>query len=157
LPEPAGRPADPLRLPARPESLALVIEYVRKNLEACGAPRESRLRIELAVEETASNIIAYAYSPAGSGDLECGFATDGKTAEITLTDWGAAFNPLEKDDPDLSSGLEGRKPGGLGIYLARNLAGSCSYRRDGDRNILAISMRIAPAAGRTRSKEDGHE
>jgi serine/threonine-protein kinase RsbW len=111
--------------------------------------------LELAVEEIAANIITYAYSPAGSGDLECGFAADGKTAEVSLTDWGAAFNPLEKEDPDLAPELDRREPGGLGIYLARNLAGSCSYRRDGGRNILTISMPLQPEAGSARSKEEG--
>ena len=43
-----------------------------------------------------------------------------KTEKVVIKDKGTAFNPLEKEDPDLGASVSERKIGGLGIYIVKN-------------------------------------
>jgi len=61
---------------------------------------------------------------------------------VEFADRGAAFDPLSAPPPDLSTDLAHRKPGGLGIFFTRQMVDDVEYRRDGDRNILTLVMRL---------------
>jgi anti-sigma regulatory factor (Ser/Thr protein kinase) len=63
------------------------------------------------------------------------------TAE--LVDDGRAFDPLQVAAPDLAAPLEERAVGGLGVHLMRHLVDDIQYRRDGGRNHLVFTKRIA--------------
>ena len=45
---------------------------------------------------------------------------ENKRLTIVITDTGISFNPLERQEPDLTLSLEERPTGGLGIYLSSN-------------------------------------
>lgn len=126
-----------LRIPATLESLGLVQNFVGTQGKLLGLDAEMSARIELVVEELVVNIGRYAY-PQGGGDMEvdCVLDHDQKPPRfcLLLRDWGEAFNPLNKEAPDLETGLDERQPGGLGIFLVRELADHCSYRRQDDAN-----------------------
>jgi len=126
-----------LRIPATLESLALVQDFVGARSRALGLDPETSSRLELVVEELVVNIGSYAY-PQSEGDMEVDCVLDhgGDPPRfcLILRDWGEAFNPLDSPAPDLEAGLDERRPGGLGIFLVRELADHCSYRRHGDAN-----------------------
>ena len=54
------------------------------------------------------------------------------------------FNSLELPPPDVSVPLEQRRPGGLGIHLARNLLDGLTYSRIGGRNRLELRKDLSP-------------
>jgi anti-sigma regulatory factor (Ser/Thr protein kinase) len=124
-----------LRIPATLESLGLVQAFVGEHAGRLGLGTELAGRLELVVEELVVNIGSYAY-PQGGGDMEvdCVLSPDANRFCLILRDWGAAFDPLEKAAPDLEGGLDEREPGGLGIFLVREMADECTYRRSGDMN-----------------------
>ena len=140
-----------LRIPATLESLELVQDFVGTQSRALGLGAEISSRLELVVEELVVNIGSYAY-PQGGGDMEVDCVLDRSRRPpsfcLILRDWGEAFNPLSKEAPDLEAGLDERQPGGLGIFLVRELADHCSYRRHGDANefraCFAMSEGSAP-------------
>ena len=37
-----------------------------------------------------------------------------------------------------------RAPGGLGLFIVRKTMDAVAYRRDGDRNLLTLTKRLAP-------------
>jgi anti-sigma regulatory factor (Ser/Thr protein kinase) len=61
---------------------------------------------------------------------------------IRITDQGIPFNPLEKDEPDISLPVDERNIGGLGIFMVRNLVDDLSYHRDDHQNILTIIKQL---------------
>ncbi|EKD40519.1 MAG: anti-sigma regulatory factor [uncultured bacterium] len=100
-----------------------------------GAARVSE--IELALEEAFANICNYAYAgQPGEIEVNC-FAEDGGMV-IELTDSGISFDITIVDDPDITADLSEREPGGLGIFLIRELIDEVVYRREGDKNILRL-------------------
>ena len=61
---------------------------------------------------------------------------------ICLKDHGIAFDPTQKEDPDLTLSAEERPIGGLGIFLIRQLMDEVTYRREGDCNLFTMKKRI---------------
>ncbi|MDR3153611.1 MAG: ATP-binding protein, partial [Deltaproteobacteria bacterium] len=105
--------------------------------------------VELAVEELFINICSHAY-PGAAGPVEITRAVvldeDGvESLVITFSDCGSPFNPFEDaPPPDLDSGLEERRPGGLGILLVKSVADRFAHRGTGNGNETEIRFRARP-------------
>ena len=104
---------------------------------------ELRFKIELSIEEAVENVVQYAYE-GGIGWLEAGTKLDDKTLVLTieLRDAGVPFNPLEKDDPDITLSADERPVGGLGIFLCKSMMDSISYRYEDGNNVLVMKKQI---------------
>ena len=104
---------------------------------------KSQTELELAVEEIFINIANYAYGTGtGEADIHIEIEGDPKQAVITLRDQGMPYNPLEKEDPDITLSAEERDIGGLGIFLTRKTMDEVHYEyRDGS-NILTMKKKI---------------
>ena len=132
-----------LTLQARLENIPRVTAFVDEALEALGCPMRAATQIDVAIDELFSNIARYAYAP-GTGEATVRFEFDahGRTAIIRFIDGGAPYNPLEREDPDVTLSAEERGIGGLGIFLVKKTMDGMSYERKGGRNILTITKRI---------------
>ncbi|MDR2467739.1 MAG: ATP-binding protein [Spirochaetaceae bacterium] len=131
-----------LSLEAKAERLGDVVRFVDKELAAVACPGEIVNQIELAIEEIFLNISNYAYSgEAGTVTLLLHAITNEKqpTINITISDQGKPFNPLEHEDPDTTIPLEQRNIGGLGILLVKKMMTSVSYKYENGRNHLVLS------------------
>jgi len=127
-----------LRLPAELESLESFRLFVLERVERLELPPEALMKLELVLEELLINVIHYAY-PEGKGEMMVGCALeDRENLRITITDWGAPFDPLSREDPNLSQNLEERQVGGLGIFLVRQMVDELHYQRCDDRNVLTL-------------------
>ena len=100
-------------------------------------------KIHLSVEEAVENVVDYAYE-GGMGWLEAGteLDTSGLTLTILIKDAGTPFNPLEKEDPDITASAEERKIGGLGIFLCKQMMDEVSYRYENGCNILTMKKHL---------------
>lgn len=100
-------------------------------------------KIHLSVEEAVENVVDYAYE-GGMGWLEAGTELDasGLTLTILIKDAGVPFNPLEKEDPDVTASAEERKIGGLGIFLCKQMMDEVSYRYENGCNILTMKKHL---------------
>ena len=117
--------------------------FLEAHLEEAGCSPKIQMEIELAVEEIFSNIANYAYHP-GIGDVSIRFEveSDPKTAVITMQDQGQPYDPLSKEDPDVTLSVEDRSIGGLGIYLTKKTMDDIKYEyRDGS-NILTMKKKL---------------
>lgn len=130
--------------PADLNQLGNMLDFVKKSIASKTLKKELIYRIELTVEEVVVNIISYGY-PDKKGhekltlDVEL---IEDKAIEITVSDTGEGYNPLEAViDPGIEKPIEERKIGGLGVFLLRKLVDELSYRRDEDRNILKMCFR----------------
>ena len=133
-----------IRAPARLDNLYPLLGFVTSCAKRHGAGQERVHEIELVMEELLVNIFNYAY-PDGMGNVAivCRPDDPGKIL-IEIADDGIPFNILTRDEPDLDSGIEERSVGGLGIFFVRQLVHEIHYRREGGRNILTLTVDLAP-------------
>lgn len=121
-------------------------EIIRFLMASPDMPTDEALRfkIELSVEEAVENVVRYAYE-GGIGWLEAGTSLDHDSLMLTieLRDAGVPFNPLEKDDPDVTLSANVREIGGLGIYLCKQMMDSISYRYEDGNNVLTMKKLVS--------------
>ena len=123
------------------DKLPEVIGFVEEQLELHDASMKVIMTISVALEEMFVNIAHYAY-PDGPGKATIGVSFDGDNVSISLRDKGISFDPLAKEDPDVSAKAEDRQIGGLGIFMVKNSMDNCFYERRGDENYFVMTKRI---------------
>lgn len=132
-----------ITIEAKIENLDEVLGFVDGQLEELECPMKAQMQIDVAVEEIFVNIASYAYAP-GIGNAVVRFESSQDPASVTITfiDSGVPYDPVQKDDPDVTLSAEERGIGGLGIYMAKKAMDDMKYvYRDGQ-NILSISKSI---------------
>ena len=132
-----------ITLPTAVENIGKITAFVEGKLEERDCPLKKTMEISMAVDEVMANVAMYAYAP-GTGDVtvQFGFEEASRTASVTFIDGGVAFDPLAKEDPDVTLPAEQRKIGGLGIFLVKKTMDEVTYRRENDKNILCIRKKI---------------
>jgi len=108
--------------------------------ERCSAVAVHDLKV--AVEEMFVNIVAHSDAGGQSDVITVTLDVADDAVRATLEDSAMAFDPLTATPPDLDSPLHERQTGGMGIYLARQLVDDMSYRREGGRNVLTLSIKV---------------
>jgi len=132
-----------LSIEAKTENLERVLAFVDEQLAAFACPPKQQMQIELAVEELYVNIARYAYAPeVGMASLCVEVAEDPATVVITFADRGRPYNPLAKEDPDITLSAAKRQIGGLGIYMVKKSMDDVAYEYRDGQNILTIKKRI---------------
>ena len=126
-------------LPAKIENLDTMLDFIQDSVKNIGFNKQTKYRLQLASEEALVNVINYAY-PGGEGDVEiaCDIDVENQNFIMKIIDSGIAFNPLEKEDPDLNLPMEKRQIGGLGIYMIREIMDEVRYKRENGKNILTL-------------------
>lgn len=127
-------------LPANIESFPKFFNWLEKKCSDAGIEDAYKNKIYIATEEIFTNISNYAYPPK-EGDVEITFKIiDEKQVEMKFTDSGVAYNPLEKEDPDITLNSEERQVGGLGIFMVKNYMDEINYVYENGKNILTIKL-----------------
>lgn len=120
------------------------IEFVRKGIEVLAVSKKDRAQLSIAVDEIFSNIIKYAYDPqTGPATIKVTPIREDNVVEITFIDQGKPYNPLEKDDPDVTLPAEERGIGGLGIFIVRNSMDDVEYEYVDGNNILTLRKKCS--------------
>ena len=124
---------------AKIENIGLVINFINQHLDESGCPENLRKQIDIAVDELYSNIAQYAYGEnEGEANICVEFDNNPKSVVITFSDKGIPYNPLEKEDPDVTLSVDERPIGGLGIFMAKNIMDNISYEFKEGKNILTV-------------------
>ena len=61
-----------------------------------------------------------------------------RAASITFRDSGMPFDPLAKEDPDVTLPAEERQIGGLGIYMTKKAMDEMRYEYTNGQNVLTL-------------------
>lgn len=132
-----------LRLAASIENLEKVQEFVQQELETAGTSMKAISQMDIVVEEIFVNIAHYAYAP-GIGDavIGCEILPEEDMIQVSFTDWGKPFNPLAKEDADITLSAEERQIGGLGIYMAKKMTDRQEYSYRDNKNIFTIWKKL---------------
>ena len=131
-----------LILPAKVENLGEVHAFVGERVGEDCSPK-AQMQLDLAVEEIFVNIANYAYAPGeGKAAIRVQVSEEPRRVDVTFRDRGVPYNPLEKEDPDVTALAAERKLGGLGIFLTKQLMDEVQYEYRDGQNVLTLTKRI---------------
>jgi serine/threonine-protein kinase RsbW len=122
------------------------LEQLAQEVEAFGTdeglPAATVFALNLALEETVTNIISYGYDDQGPHLIAVALSVAGGLVSGAVEDDGRAFDPLVSDAPDVTAPIEERDVGGLGVLLVRKLMDDVSYERVEGRNRLTFRKQL---------------
>ncbi len=128
------------------DALEVIRAYVLAAAGKAGLDKKAAYRLQLAVDEIATNIVTHGYAEAGlEGMIDVWAVFDEKALTISIEDTGVAYEPdlQSADDKDLL--LEERQIGGLGLLLAIQNVDEFHYERVGERNRHTFIVNRTPA------------
>ena len=132
-----------LEIEAQVENLNEVQQFVEERLGNIDCPPRPMMQIMLAVEEIFVNIAHYAYAPSrGNATVRVEVTEEPVEVSITFIDNGVPYDPLKKEDPDISIPASERAIGGLGIFLTKQLMDDVIYGYRDGHNILTLKKNI---------------
>lgn len=129
-----------ITLDATIESIADAVDFLNAKTKNLPFSNKDKYQIEIAVDEIMSNIANYAYKDE-VGKVQIKVETDSSSTTITFSDSGIPYNPLEKDDPDITLSAEEREIGGYGIFLVKKIMDEVLYEYKDNKNILTIKKK----------------
>lgn len=132
-----------LTLAATVENIEVVTDFVNEQLESLACPPKAQMQIDIAIDELFGNIAHYAYNPeVGDATVRVEVTEDPLAVVITFIDKGVPYDPLAKEDPDITLTAEERGIGGLGIYMVKKSMDDITYEYKDGQNILKIKKHI---------------
>ncbi len=133
-----------LSIDAKVENLGIVLEFTDRELETLDCSVKVQTQIDIAVEEIFVNIASYAYGEdGGKADITIDHEEGSQFVSITFTDQGIPYDPLKKEDPDVTLSAEEREIGGLGIYMVKKSMDDVIYRYENGSNILTLVKNLS--------------
>ena len=133
-----------IQRPARLDNLNYLIDMIGSCAKEQGLSDKRINEIRIAAEEALMNIFNYAYKEK-EGDVKVVCKTEqGSTFIIEITDTGIPFDPFSVAEPDITQDIDMRQIGGMGIFLIRKLTDDFRYRRDGNKNIQELVIKLTP-------------
>lgn len=128
-----------LNLQANDENLYTVLDALRETLKESGCSEDLTTILLIAAEEIYVNIAHYAYGgEPGAAVVEMDLRPDPIKLHMVFKDRGIPYNPLEKEDPDITLIEEEREIGGLGIFMVKEIMDRMEYRYENGQNILTL-------------------
>ena len=130
-----------LKIDAINDNLGKVNAFVDGVLEENDCSLRTQMQVDLVVEEVFVNIARYA-SGDEIGEAEISADIEDGVLTLVFRDSGVPYNPLEKDDPDITLSADEREIGGLGIFLVKKNMDEVSYDYVDGHNVFTMKKRI---------------
>ena len=137
---------------AKIENLDKVTAFLEESLDEIGCGMKQSMQLSVAAEEIFVNIAHYAYAKTdsagkiipdtGSGRMSLTLVAENGGVAMTFEDDGTPYNPLEKDDPDVTLSVEEREIGGLGIFMVKKSMDEMFYENKDGKNILTLMKKL---------------
>ena len=132
-------PSLTLHLQNRIAEVARLVDAVESFGTHAGLSPDLTYRLTLSLDEIVSNVIRHGYSDTNDHVVEVRLSIHDGVVTSVIEDDGHPYDPRESPEPDLSMPVEQRGPGGLGIFLVRQMMDSIDYARRDGRNILTVT------------------
>jgi len=123
--------------PATLEGLSAATQFLQGRLVDVGCAEKTKAALMVAMDEIASNIVHYSGAP----DFDLSVSFPGDSVRLVFSDAGKAFDPLGKEEPDVSLPAEERSIGGLGLFMVKRMVDDLHYAHEGGRNVLTLQKR----------------
>ena len=136
----AGVKADICELDAVDDELANATAFLEESLEKHEVPMNTSMQLQLALEECFVNVAHYGY-PGRTGRVKLEVSVDNNIVTVCVKDRGIPFDPLSRQDPDVTLSAEERSIGGLGIFLIKKTMDDVSYEYKDGMNVLTFKKK----------------
>ncbi len=127
-----------MELSPRLSAIASLAEMIEEFGSSHNIPDTPIFLVNLEIDELMTNYVTYSFRKVRRPRMEVTLRTFRDRLVLVVEDNGPPFNPLESPDPDLTSGIDERRVGGMGLHLVRKYADRIDYRCVDDRNILTL-------------------
>ncbi len=126
------------------ENVPVITDMAAEALESVDCPMKTMVQLQIVLDEIISNIARYAYKGTETGDLTVTLEVGGEppVASVTFIDEGRPYDPLAKEDPDITLSADEREIGGLGIFMVKKTMDSMTYERRDNRNVLTVTKKL---------------
>jgi serine/threonine-protein kinase RsbW len=127
-----------------------------------GVPHEHVARLLLCLDDAFANVVAHGGPSALVHPIRLHFAMrdepESRTASVTLSDGGAAFDPVSAPEKPSATTLDDAVPNGRGLRMIRASSSVLRYRREGGRNHLTFGTCWRHPANLSLNEEShGHD
>ena len=130
---------DKLDIEAKVKNLPLVTDFIGKNISCLKLSQVELSQTLIVAEELFVNIASYAYKNGiGRACLLTRVSKEDNSVEMTFIDSGVKYNPLEREDPDITLDATERKQGGLGVFFVKKKMDKLTYSYEDGKNILTV-------------------
>jgi anti-sigma regulatory factor (Ser/Thr protein kinase) len=106
-------------------------------------PDDDAYKVGLAMDELITNTINYGYDNNDEHEIEINFTLLNNEVDMVISDDGREFDPLTAPEPDLTSDIDSRKIGGLGIFFVKKFMDEIKYSRENEKNILILKKKFS--------------
>ncbi len=117
---------------------AAVSEFAQQLTSKLDVLPKISSKVSIAIDEIASNIVNYSKAKTA----EISYSIENGKLNLMFVDDGKPYNPLEKEDPDITLSAEERQIGGLGIFMVKKMTESMDYKYENNKNILKLVMAL---------------
>ena len=131
-----------INLPADLSELDRIAGTTEQLME--GAPARTVKAVQVSIEELFVNIYSYAYGEDYQGEKFCSISwrreeQDGEAKIVVcIKDKGKPFDPVAKEDPDITLSLENRGVGGMGVLMVKRYMDRVSYEYKDNQNVVTL-------------------
>ncbi len=119
-------------LPAERRILGEIADLINRFADVGPLSGAELNDVHVAVAEACTNAITHGLHEDRTRSFELTVENSSKSLIVTLREDGTPFDPSLVTPCDLTSNLEDREIGGLGIYLIRRLMDSVEYSTESD-------------------------
>ena len=112
------------------ESLGPIRDFIESACREAGVERPAAREVAAAVDEACTNIVEHGYAGKAPGPIAVRLDAERERIVVAITDRGRAFDPKDAPPPDLDSGWQERRTGGMGWHLIRQFMDEVRYDAD---------------------------
>ncbi len=121
-------------------------QMVEEFGDANKLPEQTIYMINLAVDELITNTVSYGLQGVTQPRIEITLKVKGTVLALTVVDNGLQFDPTQDTNPDLSSAVDDRPIGGLGLHLVKAFTDRMKYEYVDGENRLTLEHDLTPGA-----------
>ena len=121
-------------------------QMVEEFGDANKLPDQQIYMINLALDELIANTVSYGLRGVARPRIDITLKVGEASLVLTMEDNGQPFDPTANTDPDLSSAVEERPVGGLGLHLIKTFADRVNYEYVNGKNRLTLEHNMTPEA-----------
>ena len=123
--------------PATLEGLADATLFLQRRLDAAECAEKTKSAMMVAIDEIASNIVRYSGAP----DFTVQIVIEDDFVRVVFSDAGKKFDPLAKEDPNVTLSADERAIGGLGLFMVKRMMDEVKYDHIDGRNVLTVGKK----------------
>lgn len=123
------------------ENINDVTDFIEEELGKLNCSMKTIVQINVAIDELFSNIVHYGYPNGKKGPVTVKLIEKEAPHSVIIRfeDNGVPYNPLQKEDPDITLSAEARQVGGLGIFMVKQTMDDFKYKYEKNMNITTIT------------------